>query len=115
MDETKHLALDVTDATYEAEIKGHQGVVLVDFWAAWCGPCHVMAPHIEAIAEKYKDNDQVKVAKVDVDANTAIAQTEMVMSLPTFKVFVNGEPVEMAIGVQPKENLEQLIEKHLKA
>lgn len=115
MAEASHAALELTDANFATEVANFSGVVLVDFWAAWCGPCQIMAPHIEALAEQYQANPAVKVAKLDVDANTTVAQQESVMSLPTFKVYKDGEAVEMTFGVQPKAALEGLIQKHIAA
>ena len=87
------------------------GLVLVDFWATWCGPCKMLAPTIDAIATEYKD--RVVVAKVDVDENEAIARRFGIMSIPTLFLFKDGEVVEKLVGYRLKTELEQLLNKYL--
>jgi thioredoxin 1 len=111
--EAAHAAITLTDDNFAQEVKQFPGVVLVDFWAAWCGPCLQMAPRIEELAQEYAGNNNVKVAKLDVDANIATAQEYGVMSLPTFLVYVNGQDVASIIGAGPKENLKNAIEQAL--
>ncbi|MGF1429165.1 thioredoxin [Kitasatospora sp. LaBMicrA B282] len=93
----------VTDATFDAEVLKSDKPVLVDFWAEWCGPCKQVAPTLEAIAEEYAD--QLTVAKIDVDANQAVAAQYGVVSIPTLNVYVNGEVVKSIIGAKPKAAL----------
>lgn len=102
---------DLTDQTYSDQIEKFEGIVLVDFWADWCTPCHMLAPTIEEIAEDYKDNSKVKVMKLDVDHNQNTAAKFGVMSIPTVIVFKNGNPVGQVVGVQPKENFVELIDR----
>lgn len=102
-----HSAVTLTDANFETEIQRFEGVALVDFWAAWCGPCLMMAPKVEELARKLKDNPKVKVAKLDVDQNLNVSNALGIMSLPTFKFFVNGEIVDEQIGAIPGPVLEQ--------
>lgn len=83
------------------------GLVLVDFWAQWCGPCRMQAPILEELDEKY--GDKVKVCKLDVDEAPAIAQRFSVFSIPTLIVFKDGEVVNKGVGVHTIEQLEQLI------
>ena len=81
----------MTDENFESEGKTFKGVTIVDFWAEWCGPCKAIAPIIEALATEYKDNEQVRVAKLDTDANSATAEAFRIMSIPTVKIFINKE------------------------
>ncbi len=85
--------------------------VLVDFWAEWCGPCKVIGPTLEALAADY--NGKVKIAKLNVDDNPDTAGRFGVRSIPTLIVFRDGEAQEAAIGVRPKGQLAELIEKYL--
>lgn len=87
------------------------GLVLVDFWATWCGPCKMLAPTIDAIATEYKD--RVVVGKVDVDENEAIARRFGIMSIPTLFLFKDGEVVEKLVGYRLKTELEQLLNNYL--
>ena len=87
------------------------GLVLVDFWATWCGPCKMLAPTIDAIATEYKD--RVVVGKVDVDENEALARRFGIMSIPTLFLFKDGEVVEKLVGYRLKTELEQLLNKYL--
>lgn len=87
------------------------GLVLVDFWATWCGPCKMLASTIDAIATEYKD--RVVVGKVDVDESEAIARRFGIMSIPTLFLFKDGEVVEKLVGYRLKMELEQLLNKYL--
>lgn len=97
-----HLTKDDFDSTIQS------GKSLVDFWAGWCGPCKMLAPTIEALAEKY--DGTVKVCKVDVDAAPELAMRFGVMSIPTVIAFQDGEETGKRIGVQPMEELEALLD-----
>ena len=85
--------------------------VLVDFWATWCGPCRMIAPIVEEIADEY--TGKVVVAKVDVDEQGELAQRYRIMNIPTLLVFKRGEVVDKAIGARPKAALEQMLDKAL--
>ena len=87
------------------------GVVLVDFWATWCGPCKMLAPNIEAVAEEY--DGRVKVCKVDVDDNPDIAQRYSIFSIPTVFIFKDGELKEKLVGFRAKSQLEEVLDKYL--
>lgn len=100
-----------TDANFEAEVLQSPTPVLVDFWAAWCGPCRMIAPIVEKIAADFKG--KLKVVKVDVDANMASAGRYGIMSIPTLMVFKGGAPVETVIGVVPEAKLVEAFSKHL--
>lgn len=101
--------INATDATFEQEIES--GVTLVDFWAPWCGPCKMIAPVLEEVADEV--DGKAKVVKVNVDDNQTTAARFGVMSIPTLIVFKDGQQVDKVVGFNPKEALVQLIEKHL--
>ena len=94
------MALEITDATFEETVLKSDKPVLVDFWAAWCGPCRMVGPIIEQISEEY--GDKAVVGKVDVDANQEFAAKYGVRNIPTVLVFQNGEVVGRQVGVAPK-------------
>ena len=98
-----HLTADNFDQTIG------KGTTLVDFWAGWCGPCRMLAPIIEELANEY--SGKVTVAKVDVDAEGSLAMRYSVMSIPTVILFKDGEELDKRIGVHPKEEFEQMINK----
>ena len=101
----------VTDADFAREVEQHDGVTMVDFWAGWCGPCHMVAPIVEEIAEEY--GGRVKVAKLDVDANQNTAARFDVRSIPSILFFKNGKHVDTVVGAVPKPHLVEKIEQHL--
>jgi thioredoxin 1 len=96
--------LEVTDQTFAAEVEGARGLVLVDFGAAWCGPCRMMDPAVKQIAVDYAG--RVKVAKVDTDANLQVSTRFNIRSLPTFLVFRDGKVVDQVIGAVARQALE---------
>jgi len=100
----------LTDANFKETIKNNS-VVLIDFWAGWCGPCKALAPTIEELAKEYAG--KIIVAKLDVDENPATAEKFQVFSIPTLLVFKNGGEVERLVGLCPKKNIEALFKKHL--
>lgn len=97
--------IDVTDSTFDDVINNTEGIVLVDFWAAWCGPCRVLGPVLDDIA---KDSD-VTVAKVDMMVNKQLASRFAIRNIPTVHIYKNGEKVSQFIGLQPKEGIEKII------
>ena len=104
--------IDVTDANFQAEVIESDQPVLVDFWAPWCGPCRVIAPSLEEIAE---EKDDLRIVKLNVDDNQNTAARYQVMSIPTLILFKDGEPVHQIIGAMPKSRLVQEIEPALAA
>ncbi len=107
---TQGQVLEVTDATFEATVAG-PGVVVVDCWAVWCGPCRMVAPVIEELAKDYAG--KVTFAKLDVDKNPATARRYGIQSIPTLLFFKDGKLVEQKIGAMPKAMLEPVVKKHL--
>ncbi len=100
-----------TDAAFDADVIKSDLPVLVDFWAPWCGPCQMIAPLVEEIAESHKG--QLKVVKLNVDENAQTPQTYGVMAIPTLFLFKGGEVKEKVVGFMPKAKLVDLIGKHL--
>ena len=101
----------LTDATFDAEVLKSDKPVLIDFWAAWCGPCRMVAPVIDALAAEY--GGKAKIAKVNVDENPQISRRFNIRSIPTLMVFKDGELKETAIGLRPKPQLEQLLDQYV--
>ena len=101
--ELKHF----TGNDFDEEVLNFNGKVLVDFWATWCGPCKMMGPVVEKIAEEATGN--VKVGKIDVDENPELASEYGIMSIPTFILFENGNPTKTLVGMQDKTTLEGLL------
>lgn len=105
------MALEVTDANFNEVVLQSDKPVMVDFWAAWCGPCRMVAPIMEQLATEYEG--KATIAKVDVDANQEFASKYGVRNIPTVLLFKNGEVVEKQVGVAPKATYAQKIEAHL--
>lgn len=99
-------AINLNNENFEKEVLQSDKTVLIDFWATWCGPCRMMAPVVDEIAKTMSDS--VKVCKVNIDDNQALAEKYEVMSIPTFIVIKNGEETGRTIGVQPKEAIVKL-------
>ncbi len=97
----------VSDASFEADVLKADGPVVVDFWAEWCGPCRMIAPALEEIANAV--NGKVKIVKLNVDENPATASKYGVMSIPTLMLFKNGQLASRQIGAAPKQKLEAWI------
>ena len=97
---------NVTKENFDKEVMQAEGTVLIDFWAAWCAPCRMIAPAVEKIAEERPD---VKVCKVNIDDEQELAIKYGVMSIPTLMVVKNGEIVNTAVGLRPKEEIEALL------
>ncbi|MCY9669741.1 thioredoxin [Paenibacillus alginolyticus] len=97
----------ISDATFNNEIEA--GIVLVDFWAPWCGPCKIIAPILDELSAEI--GDAAKIVKINVDDNPESAAKYNVMSIPTLLIFKDGQLVDQLVGVQPKEKLKAVIEK----
>lgn len=107
------LALHLTDKDFAEQVTNYKGIVLVDFWASWCGPCKILAPTVEKLATKYQGHDKVKIAKLDVDEAQETSQNFNILSIPTMILFVNGQQSEMTVGVQSETALDSMISKAL--
>ena len=97
----------LNENNFESEVLNSDIPVLVDFWATWCGPCKMLAPTIEKIAEEKEGI--IKVCKLDVDEAPALAAQFGISSIPTLKVFVNGAVINTSVGVQPKAKIEAML------
>ena len=95
----------VTESSFEQEVLKSDKPVIVDFWAEWCGPCHAVSPVLDKIAEER--SDELRLVKVNIDEEPALAQRYGIVSIPTIILFKNGEPAAAAIGAQPKSALER--------
>lgn len=102
-----------TDASFEQEVLKSEMPVLVDFWAEWCQPCHMVAPVVDEIAKEYAG--KIKVGKVNVDENANVPGNFGVMSIPTIMLFKNGKPEKTMVGVQSKETFKKNIDEVLGA
>jgi thioredoxin 1 len=100
-----------TDATFDAEVLKSELPVLVDFWAPWCGPCQMIAPVVEEIAEAHKG--KLKVVKMNVDENGQTPQTYGVMAIPTLILYKGGQVKEKVVGLLPKAKFAEIIAKHI--
>jgi len=103
--------VNITDKTFEEEVIRAEIPVLVDFWAPWCGPCHIVTPALEYMARNYKG--RLKIVKLNIDENQAIAGRYGIMSIPTLLLF-NGDKVEESIvGALPQDKIIDIISKHI--
>jgi thioredoxin 1 len=103
--------LTFSDASWESEVLNSDKPVLVDFWAEWCGPCRMMAPTLDAIADAYAG--RVKVGKLNVDENGGTAMRYGIRSIPTLLVFKNGQVVAQQVGAVGKTEVQKLLDAHL--
>jgi thioredoxin 1 len=101
----------VTDSTFDSQVVNGDGLVLVDFWAPWCGPCRMVAPILDQISDEL--DGKLTIAKVNVDENQQIAGNLGIMSIPTLMLYKDGQPVETIIGFQPKARLLEKIQRHV--
>ncbi|NEP01879.1 MAG: thioredoxin [Symploca sp. SIO2E9] len=105
--------VQVTDSSFKQDVLESEIPVLVDFWAPWCGPCRMVAPVVEEIAQQYAG--KVKVVKLNTDENPNIASQYGIRSIPTLMLFKGGQRVDMVVGAVPKSTLADTIEKNLKS
>lgn len=98
--------INLTKDSYHNEVMETEKVVVIDFWATWCGPCKMMAPVVEEVAKDYPD---VKVCKVNVDEEPELPNAFKIVSIPTIVVIKNGEIIDSVVGYRPKEDIEKII------
>lgn len=105
--------LNVTTDSWEKEVLQSETLVMVDFWAVWCGPCRIIAPTVEELAKEYAG--KVKVAKLNTDENPEVASKYKIMGIPTVMFFKNGEKLDQVVGAVPKPQLKSKIDSLLSA
>ncbi len=98
--------INLTKDSYHNEVMETEKVVVIDFWATWCGPCKMMAPVVEEVAKDYPD---VKVCKVNVDEEPELSNAFKIVSIPTIVIIKNGEIIDSVVGYRPKEDIEKII------
>ena len=98
--------INLTKDSFHNEVMETEKVVVIDFWATWCGPCKMMAPVVEEVAKDYPD---VKVCKVNVDEEPELSNAFKIVSIPTIVVIKNGEIIDSVVGYRPKEDIEKII------
>lgn len=103
------MVVELNDENFETEVIKSDQPVLVDFWATWCGPCKMLSPIVEEVAEEYHDKP-VKIAKMEVDSNEVTPGKYQIMSVPTLMVFKNGESIKQMVGVQSKEDIKSALD-----
>jgi thioredoxin 1 len=103
--------LEATDTNFNTDVAAGGGLTMVDFWAEWCGPCRMLGPTIEAVADEYAG--KVKVFKMNVDQNPDTPTKFHIRGIPTVIFFKNGQPVDQLVGNQPRDVIIQTIQKHL--
>jgi len=103
--------VEITDTNFESEVIKSTVPVLIDFWAAWCGPCRALAPAVDAVADQYKG--RVKVGKLDVDAHGAVSSRFNIRGIPTLLLFKDGQVKEQIVGLVDKSKITQAIDRHL--
>jgi thioredoxin 1 len=102
---------EVSDSSFEQDVLGAQQPVLVDFWAEWCAPCRMLAPTVEAVAEKYEG--KARVVKVNVDFNPTVSQKYGIKGIPTLILFKGGKEEERIVGATSRDAIARIIDKHL--
>ena len=101
----------VTDQSFQTDVLGASGPVLVDFWAVWCAPCRAIAPHVDALATQYEG--KIRVGKCDTDSNQQIAAQYDIRSIPTLLMFKGGQVVGQVVGAVPRAKIEDLVKRAL--
>ncbi len=103
------MLVELTDDNFKNEVTENKEVILVDFWAPWCGPCLILSPVIEEIAKEYQD--KIKIGKLNVDKSEKVASEYNIMSIPTLIIFKDGKPVDQMVGITSKETIKTRIDK----
>jgi thioredoxin 1 len=104
---------EATTANWETEVLKSQGLVMIDFWAAWCGPCRMISPTVEELSKEY--SGKLKVLKLNTDENSEIASQYKIMGIPTIMFFKDGVKLDQIVGVVPKQQLKEKIDSFLNA
>jgi thioredoxin len=104
---------ETSDGTFEADVLKSDRPVLVDFWAEWCAPCRMLAPTVEAVAEKYASN--ARVVKLNVDHNPSVSQRFGIKGIPTLILFKNGKEEERVVGATSEQAISRMLDKHVSA
>ncbi|KPK44762.1 MAG: thioredoxin [Nitrospira bacterium SM23_35] len=105
--------VEVTTANWDNEVMKAQGLVMIDFWAAWCGPCRMISPTVEELAKEY--SGKIKVFKLNTDENSEIASRYKIMGIPTIMFFKDGAKLDQIVGVVPKQQLKAKLDSFLAA
>jgi len=100
--------MEISEANFESDVLQNSQPVLVDFWAPWCGPCRMVGPVVDELAQE--NGDKVTIGKINIDENQSLAQNYQVSSIPTLMMFKDGEVVDRFVGVQPKARLQEAID-----
>lgn len=103
--------LELTSSNWDSEVLKAKGLVIIDFWAPWCGPCRIISPAVEELAKEY--SGKVKVAKLNTDENSEIASRYKIMGIPTIMFFKDGVKLDQIVGVVPKQHLKEKIDSYL--
>ncbi len=103
-------AVAVTDSTFESEVLNSPTPVLVDFWAEWCQPCRMLAPHLDKVAAE--QGEKLKVVKLNVDENPKMMQQFHIRGIPTLILFKEGQPVETIVGFKPAKDISEIVGRH---
>lgn len=105
------MALEITDSSFQETVLNSDKPVLVDFWAAWCGPCRMLGPIIEELSTEFEG--KAVIGKVDVDNNQQVSVDYGIRNIPTMLIFKNGEVVDKIVGVAPKEQIAEKLKAHM--
>lgn len=104
--------LAVTKSNFETEVEQFKGLAVLDFWAPWCGPCRMLGPIFEELAQEYSADASIKFAKINTDEDPELARKFQIRGIPTIKFIKNGKEVDQQVGAVPKEVIKEFISKH---